>query len=95
VLAQQALEALGQMGDASLTQKPAFLASQIALLEAVGDVSSACAVVDGAIAAQQSRPASKSKQEREANAAAQAYLYQTLARLQLKVCACPLAPNGH
>lgn len=85
VCIEQALEALELAGDADLLRRPAFLASHVALLEAVGEVNKAREAVDGAIAAQESRPSGKSKQEKKAQSAAQAFLYQTLSRLQLKV----------
>ncbi len=77
----QASQALQQVGDAAWLKRPAVVATQVDFLEATDDVDSARKLLQDAIAAQ---GASKAKPGKE-GAGAEAYLFQSLAKLQLKV----------
>ncbi|KAK9908732.1 hypothetical protein WJX75_002041 [Coccomyxa subellipsoidea] len=80
---QQALEALQQIGDVAWLKRPAAVATQIAFLEAVDDVDSARKLLKDAIAAQKAGKAGKAKPGKE-EVLAEAFLFQSLAKLQLK-----------
>lgn len=82
----QALEALQQIGDVAWLKRPAAVATQIAFLEAVDDVDSARRLLKDAIAAQEAGKAGKAKPGKE-EVSAEAFLFQSLAKLQLKVTA--------
>lgn len=73
--------------DADWAQRPAAVATRIALLDAAGDAAAAKELAEGALA--RSSGASSGKQPREDRAAAEGYLYQALAKLELKVCTGP------
>ena len=84
----QAAEALQQVGDADLAQRPAMVATRIALLEAVGDAAGALALAQSALSAAQGPPDGGRGGKGAAadnRKAAEAFLYQSLAKLQLKV----------
>ncbi|CAL8460581.1 g110 [Coccomyxa elongata] len=81
--AKQASEALQQAGDAAWLKQPALVATQVAFLEALDDVTTARKLLEEAIAAQQSGKPAKAQPSSEA-VSAEAFLYQSLAKLQLK-----------
>ncbi len=80
----QASEALQQAGDAAWLKQPALVATQAAFLEALDDVTTARKLLEEAIAAQQSGKPAKAQPSSE-TVSAEAFLYQSLAKLQLKV----------
>ena len=65
-------------------KQPALIATQVALLEALDDVTTARKLLEEAVAAQQSGQTAKAQPGSETVSAA-AFLYQGLAKLQLKV----------
>ena len=85
----QATEALQRVGDADLAQRPAMVATRIALLDAVGDAAGALVLAQSALSAAQAPPEAGRGAKGGAAAgdrkAAEAFLYQSLAKLQLKV----------
>lgn len=82
------------MGDVAWLKQPAVVATQVAFLEAVGDVNKAGQLIKEAIAAQQAGKAGKAKSAKETEVSAEAYLYQSLAKLQLQARAHPLNRNA-
>ena len=80
----QALAAISKAGPADFMQKPAVLATRLALLEATEDLEGAKRLAQSSLQAADA-PAQSARGKPAQDAAARALLYQTLARTQLKV----------
>lgn len=84
----QALAALKKVGPADFMEKPAILATHLALLEATEDLQGAKRLAESSLkAADTPAQSARGKPAKSQAAAAKALLYQTLARAQLKVWA--------
>ena len=82
----QALAAISKAGPADFMQKPAVLATRLALLEATEDLEGAKRLAQSSLqAADAPAQSARGKPAKDQDAAARALLYQTLARTQLKV----------
>ena len=82
----QALAAIIKIGPADFTQRPAVLATRLALLEATDDLEGAKRLAQSSLqAADAPAQSARGKPAKGQDAAARALLYQTLARVQLKV----------
>ena len=80
----QALAAIIKIGPADFTQRPAVLATRLALLEATEDFEGAKRLAQSSLQAADAQ-SSRGKPAKGQDAAAKALLYQSLARVQLKV----------
>ena len=94
----QALTAIQKAGPAEFTSRPAILATRLALLEANEDLQGAKSLAQGSLQA-----ADRRGQPKGQSVSSKAVLYETLARVQLKVlpsfvgdfsATCITAPSG-
>jgi hypothetical protein len=82
----QALLALQKAGPPAFMQRPAVLATRMALLEATADLQGAKRLAQSSLqVADAPRQGARGKASKEQAATAMAVLYEALARIQLKV----------
>ncbi len=93
---EQALAALQRCASADWAARPAALATRIALLDAAGNAAAAKDLAESALSSSSSGApgaAGKQQQSKQERGSAEEFLYQALAKLQLKARA-DFSPMG-